>query len=86
MCIFLGNLNLQEIQDRSGVIFPTELIEYMKPRKQESASKVKSGKWHCFDIPFNLVVGDMDTAKEIYRHLEPLSKGFKERLQISLSA
>ena len=84
MSILLGNLNIQEIEDRAGVTFPEELIEYMKPRKQESASNVKIGKWHCFDIPFTLVVGDMDTAKKIYRHLEPLSKSFNKKMQISI--
>lgn len=82
--MLLGNLNIEEIQKRSGVTFPEELVEYMKPRKQEGASNIKVGKWHCFDIPFVLVCGDMETAKEIFKYLEPMSKQFKEKLQISL--
>lgn len=84
MSIFLGNLSIEEIESRSGVKFPEGLVEYMKPRKQEKAANIKHGKWHCFDIPFNLVCGDMVTAKKIYDYLKPLSKDFKEQLQISL--
>lgn len=83
--IMLGNLSLEEMQKRSGVEFPLELIEYMTPRKQEKAENVKEGMWHCFDIPFTLLVGDMETAKEIYKYLSPLSSDFKEKMQISLA-
>jgi len=85
MSIYLGNLNVDEIEKRSGVQFPEELKTYMEPRRQESASNVKPGKWHCFDIPFVLVCGDMETATEIHNHLKAYSSDFKEPLQISLS-
>ena len=84
MSIYLGNLSIEEIESRSGVKFPKELIDYMEPRKQNNASNVKAGEWHCFDTPFTLVCGDRATAEEIYKHLGPLSKKFKEPLQISL--
>lgn len=85
MSIYLGNLSINEIERRAGVEFSAELKEYMEPRKQESASDVKQGKWHCFDIPFVLVCGGMDTATEIHKHLKDFSSDFKEPLQISLS-
>jgi hypothetical protein len=84
--ILLGNLTINDIEKRSGVIFPEELKSYMQTRQQPDASNVKDGKWHCFDIPFNLVCGDMETANEIFRHLSPLSSDFKEKLQISLQS
>lgn len=85
MAIYLGNLGVKEIQDRTGVEFPIDLVKFMSETKQESASDIRAGKWHCFDIPFVLVCGDMDTAKEIYRHLSPFSDKFSEPLQISLA-
>ena len=87
MNILLGNLSINEIEKRCGVKFPDELVKYMQERKQESVSNsnIKSGKWHCFDMPFNLVCGDMETATNIYRYLESMSKEFKEKLQISLN-
>lgn len=85
MSIYLGNLDLKEIERRAGVTFPLELWEYMADKRQEKASDIATGKWHCFDIPFVLVCGDMETATEIYKHLSPMSKDFKEPLQIALS-
>ena len=83
--ILLGNLDIEEIQNRSGVKFPEELVDCMEPKHQMKAEGVKPGMWHCFDIPFTLVCGDMETATEIHKHLAPLSKDFKEPLQIALA-
>ena len=85
MSIYLGNLSIDEMEKRSGVVFPAELKDYMEPRRQQNASNVKQGKWHCFDIPFVLVCGDMETATEIHNHLKAFGSDFKEPLRISLS-
>ncbi len=84
MIIMLGNLTIDEMQRRSGVEFPSELIAFMASRHQDEAQNVKPGKWHCFDIPFTLVCGDRETAKEIFKHLSPLSSNFKEQMHIAL--
>lgn len=84
MNIFLGNLTIEEIQHRAGVTFPDALIDYMKDRHQDKAENIESGKWHCFDMPFSLACGDMETATVIHNHLKPLSSQFKEPLSISL--
>ena len=85
MNIYLGNLSVDEIEKRSGVKFPKELKDYMIPRRQQKAENVKPGKWHCFDIPFVLFCGDMETAKKIYSFLKDFSSEFKEKLVISVS-
>jgi len=85
MSIYLGNLSINEMEKRSGVEFPQELRDYMEPRRQQSASNIKQGMWHCFDIPFMLVCGDMETATEIHRNLKRFGSDFKEPLQISIS-
>ena len=82
--MMLGNLSIEEIESRSGVKFPDELISYMESRRQQKAENVQKGYWHCFDIPFVLVCGDMDTAQKIHNYLIPLSGDFKEPLQISI--
>jgi hypothetical protein len=81
----LGNLTIEEMEKRSGVKFPDELVEYMKPRHQPKAENIQQGKWHCFDLPFNLVCGDMETATEIFKYLKELSGDFKEKMQISIN-
>jgi len=83
--IMLGNLTIEEMEKRSGIKFPDELIQFMKPRHQPKAEGVKSGEWHCFDIPFTLLCGDMETATTIHNHLKPFGGDFKEPMQISLT-
>jgi hypothetical protein len=84
MGFMLGNLSVKEMQQKSGIEFPVELIEYMEDRHQPEAENVKPEKWHCFDLPFTLVCGNMETAKEVFRHLSPLSSKFKQQMQISV--
>jgi hypothetical protein len=84
MAIMLGNLTVEDMQQRLGSEFPAELIEYMKERHQQYAQVIEAGKWHCFDVPFTVVCGDMDTAQEIYRHLSPLASSFKQSMQIAI--
>lgn len=84
MNIYLGDLSINAIEKRVGIKFPDELKNFMESRHQSTASNIQKGKWHCFDIPFTLVCGDMETAKEIYKYLAPFSDDFKEPLLISL--
>lgn len=81
----LGNLTIEEMEKRSGVKFPEALVNYMSSRKQEKAENIAKGKWHCFDIPFTLLCGDMETAQEIYNHLSPFSNEFEETMEIAIA-
>ncbi|WP_028354790.1 hypothetical protein [Bordetella petrii] len=82
--IRLGNLTIDQMEARSGAKWPAELKEYLAGRHQPEASNIAHGKWHCFDIPFQLVCGDIGTAQTVYDHLSPLSAEFKEPLQIGV--
>jgi len=83
--MYIGNLCIEEIENRTGVQFSEELRSYMKPRRQEKAANVAEGKWHCFDMPFILVCGDIKTAVTIFEQLNCHSDEFKERLQIGVN-
>ena len=85
MNIMLGNLSVSQIEKRLGIEFPEDIREFMKQTHQAEASNIGKGKWHCFDIPFILVCGDMQTATKIFEGLKPQSDKCKEALQISLS-
>lgn len=85
MNIMLGNLSVEQIEKRLGVEFPEEIRSFMKETHQSNASNVQVGKWHCFDIPFNLVSGDLETATKIYNSIKDKSDQCKESLQFSLS-
>ena len=84
MGFLLGNLNIQEMENRMGIKFPKKLVDFMESRRQQRAFNIAPGKWHCFDAPFNLVCGDIDTALEIYLHLRPMAHKLKQQIQISI--
>lgn len=84
--IMLGDLTIGQMEKRSGVQFPAELKVFMADRHQEKAADVLPGKWHCFDLPFSLVCGDMETAQAVYDFLSPLAASFKEPMQIGVQS
>jgi hypothetical protein len=85
MNIYLGDLSITEIEKRMGISFPDKLITYLSDKHQDNASNIAKGKWHCFDLPFNMVCGDMEIAQTVYDSLKHLSKDIKKPLQISVN-
>jgi len=81
----LGNQSVSQIEKRLGIEFPEEVREFMNKTHQSEASNIVKGKWHCFDLPFNLVCGDMETATKIFNSVKDRSNECKEQLQFSLS-
>jgi hypothetical protein len=81
----LGNLSITEIENRVKVNFPEELKVFLKESHQARADNIQKGKWHCFDIPFNFVCGDLETAKTVYKHLKDVAGDFAQQMEISIS-
>lgn len=67
-----------------GIQFPDDLKEVLKKYHQEKASDIQPGFWHCFDLPFEMVCGNMDIAQLMYDKLSPMSGQIKEALHISI--
>lgn len=84
MNIMLGNLSVSDIENRLGIEFPKETRIFMKQTHQADATNIGKGRWHCFDIPFNLVCGDVETATKIFNSVKDKSSECKERLQFSV--
>lgn len=84
MNIKLGNLSIIDIEKRLGIDFPSEIREFMELNHQPEANSVQKGRWHCFDIPFFLVCGDIDIATKIYNSVKSKSSEAKEILQIGV--
>lgn len=82
MGVMLGNLNLHEIQNRLGVNFSEQDIKILNEIRCEKA-KVEQGKWHCFDIPFIIVCGGMETRDKVISILSPYASKFKTSIQIA---
>ena len=85
MNLRLGNLSVNQIEKRLGIEFPKDIKEFMNKTHQSNASNIVVGKWHCFDMPFNLVCGDMETATKIFNSVKDRSGDVKEQLQFSLN-
>ena len=81
----LGNLKIEQIEKRLGFDFPDETRDFMKSSHQETASNIASGKWHCFDLPFHMVCGDMATAGKIYNSVKAKSSEVLEPLGFSIN-
>jgi len=75
-----GNQSVSQIEKRLGIDFPDGIREFMNRTHQQEAE----GKWHCFDIPFNIVCGDMETAVKIYESVKDRSDLCQEALQFSI--
>ena len=84
MNIYLGNLSVEQIEKRLGINFPEDIREFMNKNRQHEAANIAKGKWHCFDIPFNIVCGDMETAEKIFYSVKEKSGQVKEQLQFSI--
>lgn len=83
--MMLGNLSVQQIEKRLGIEFPEEIRELMRKTHESNANNIPKGKWHCFDIPFNMVCGDIEIATKIFNSVKDRSNECKETLQFSLS-
>ncbi|MCY4781764.1 hypothetical protein ORI89_19110 [Sphingobacterium sp. UT-1RO-CII-1] len=84
MSILLGNLSVNEIEKRIGIDFPQDVRDFMNDHHHSDAGNIPKGKWHCFDIPFTLVCGDVETATKIYNSVKERSSQVKEQLQFSI--
>lgn len=84
MNIMLGNMSVNDIEKRIGIEFPEEIREFMQETNQENASKVEKGKWHCYDIPFSIVCGDMEIATKIFNSVKSRGSECKVPLQFCL--
>jgi hypothetical protein len=81
----LGNLSVSQIEKRLGIEFPQEIRDFMEKTNQPEAMNIGKGKWHCFDMPFTIVCGDMETATKIFNSVKHKSSECKERLHFSLN-
>ena len=81
----LGNLNVKKIEKRLGIEFPEDIKDFMNKTHQPEANNIQKGKWHCFDIPFNLVCGDVETATKIFESVKHKSHKCKAKLAFSIS-
>ena len=64
MKMMLGNQTPEQIEKRLRINLSNEHKEELRSTWQQKAENITDGKWHCFDIPFMFVCGDIETAKK----------------------
>lgn len=84
MNLMIGNLSVDQMESRLGIEFPADIKAWMKENHQSNAANVAAGKWHCFDVPFCLDCGDMETATKIFESVKDRANEVIEPLQIAL--
>ena len=82
--MMLGNLSIEEIETRLGIPFPDETRKFMEESHQANAEHIAVGKWHCFDMPFQMVCGDMETAQKIYNSVLSRASEVKQSLAFGI--
>jgi uncharacterized protein YlxP (DUF503 family) len=86
MNVYLGNLTVEQIQERLGTVFEPEDIERLKKTYSDDASVAGKDKWHCFEIPFAIVCGSTETAENVVGILKNYAGKFTRRVAIEVSS
>lgn len=86
MGILLGNLTVQQIEERLGITLTDEERQFLISTRQEKAENIAKDKWHCFDMPFNMVCGSRDFVMKVYEVLKPYSDKMIVPLQVSIES
>lgn len=84
MGICLGNLSVRQIEDRLSIELSEDDRGALSASRQQMAENIAPGKWHCFDLPFVVVCGDMDTAIKVRDILTPYADKMSGQIQISI--
>lgn len=84
MSIYLGNLSAKQMCERLGVEYTEQIADMEIAREQMARVKSGTDKWHCFDIPFEVVCGTKEVAYVWYDLLSPVEKQMKEPIRFSV--
>lgn len=83
MSIYLGNLSIQEFENRAGITLTEDERKLFIEMREQVCDKVEGKKAiHIYDIPFCIECGNKEARSEVIRILTPYSYKLKEPLQI----
>lgn len=82
MGIYLGNLTVEQIEERLGIVFSEEERSELKSSRQANASNIAADKWHCFDIPFMIVCGSYAVAERLKEILTPYASKMTDSIRV----
>ena len=82
--MLLGNLSISQMENRMGITFPDDLKEILSKYHQDTATDIKPGFWHCFDMPFTMVCGNQDIAELVREKLTAMIDDIKTPLSVAI--
>jgi len=78
----LGDLSTMDIEQRLNITLSEADRDILEGMRQRKANDIQIGKWHCFDIPFQVVCGNRDTAVVVRNILASYETQMKGDIQI----
>lgn len=84
MSIYLGNMSAQQMCERLGIEYTEQIAEMELAREPNAHVKGGVDKWHCFDIPFEVVCGTREVAQVWYELLSPVAEKMKCPIRFSV--
>lgn len=85
MSVYLGNVTMEQLQERVGTVFEPEDIARLKKTHSDNAEVAGKDEWHCFDMPFTLVCGSRETAENVVDILKNYAGKFTRRVAVEVS-
>jgi len=77
-----GDLKTTDIEQRLNITLSDTDRDKLEGMRQSKANNIIPGKWHCFDMPFQILCGDKGTASMVYDILVPYKALMKSNIQI----
>lgn len=83
MSIYLGNLSVEQMENRLGIILSEEERDKLKSLREEYCANVAGNeKIHIYDIPFCIECGNPSARKTVIGILAPYASKMKTSIQI----
>jgi hypothetical protein len=83
MGIMLGNLTIEEFGKRSGVVFSEEDKKFLGEHRVNHATAIPKDGFHIFDIPYSVMCGSGEFARELYGVLSKYDFSHSPKLSIN---
>ena len=80
--MMFGDLKTTDIEQRLNITLSDTDRDKLEGMRQSKANNIILGKWHCFDMPFQILCGDKGTAAMIDDILAPYRSQMKGMVQI----
>ena len=82
MVRFTGNLTVDQIESRLGIVFSVEDRNFLITSHAPNANFMRPGMWHCFSYPFLFMVTDRDCLRKFSSIFGRYQDSMKSRIRL----